>query len=63
MEYAGWYPASGGYSANFTSLTTSGNNMWAYDTPLMGPWGEDVSKNSTNVWAYDTPHMGRGQRM
>lgn len=41
MEDAGWYPASGGYAANFTSLTSQPVNMWNYDEELMGPWGQD----------------------
>lgn len=41
MEDAGWFPASGGYAANFTSLTSQPFSMWTYDEELMGPWGED----------------------
>ena len=40
QEATGWYPASGDWSANFSSLTTTGN-LWVYDTALMGPWGAD----------------------
>ena len=41
MEDAGWFPASGGYAANFTSLTSPPVSMWNYDAELMGPWGSD----------------------
>ena len=41
MEDGGWYPASGSYAANFTSLVSPPVSMWAYDSELMGPWGED----------------------
>ena len=41
MEDGGWYPASGGYAANFTSLTSQPVSMWNYDAELMGPWGQD----------------------
>jgi hypothetical protein len=40
-EDAGWYPASGSYSANFTSLTNPPVSIWRYDDKLMGPWGAD----------------------
>ena len=43
FEDAGWFPASGHYSANFTALTNPPGNLWRYDTELMGPWGEDDS--------------------
>ena len=41
FEDAGWYPASGSYSANFTSLTSPPVSLWVYDSDAMGPWGED----------------------
>lgn len=49
FEDAGWFPASGHYSANFTGLTNPPGNLWRYDTELMGPWGQD---DSLHYW-YD----------
>ena len=40
-EDAGYYPASGNYAANFTSLTSPPVSLWVYDEKLMGPWGVD----------------------
>ena len=41
MEDAGWYPASGSYSANFSGLTSPPVNLWTYDADAMSPWGAD----------------------
>jgi hypothetical protein len=34
FEDAGWFPASGHYSANFTALTNPPGNLWRYDTGM-----------------------------
>ena len=46
FEDAGWYPASGSYSANFSGLTSPPVSLWVYDQELMGPWGAD------SAWEY-----------
>ena len=55
-EDAGYYPASGSYAANFTSLISPPVSLWVYDDKLMGPWGVD---DAMEYW-YD---MGMNETM